>query len=576
MRSVYLLGILLFSSLPVFSSEYLEQLRLVDSIRLSDHKRAEAELSSIPVSALEQSEALYYRYLQGLILTVDTELSTIIARFEMLLLEVRDPDLRIRILGSLINLLGVHRNWTNGLQRVEELLALLQEYPESPFKPDAYLNLAHFHLNLGQPETALHFAERALSIEVLLPRIRCGLHLTIISSKSKLKLNSLSLTEFSEAHEVCTEANQSYTIVNINIWKAKWLLQQSRFEEAQTVLTTTLMLAKTFPANGQLIELYSLFSIVKLINQDLEKAQLYADKALALEFKEDFPLPLIDIYDVLRQIAEQKEQYELAYEYLMARQELEKNIYERQLADEIAIQQARFDIDAKQSEIEFLDKQNELLKAESMLVNERLESSLLALGMVSILLSSLLFWSYRSRKVQAKLKQYAQTDALTKIANRGYFTDCLQEKLTRAQKKGSLVGLILLDLDHFKHINDTYGHQVGDFALVEAAKAIKNSVGSDAIVGRLGGEEFGALITGKPKNEILSSAERCRVAIEAIQSTMTEYQFKLTVSAGVSYTSQTGYTLESLYSAADLALYQSKHYGRNRVYEYSSTMANSH
>ena len=100
-------------------------------------------------------------------------------------------------------------------------------------------------------------------------------------------------------------------------------------------------------------------------------------------------------------------------------------MYERQLADEIAIQQARFDIDAKQSEIELLDKQNDLLKAESMLINERLENSLLALALVSILLSSLLFWSYRSRKVQSKLKMFAQTDALTQIANRGHFTDCL-------------------------------------------------------------------------------------------------------------------------------------------------------
>ena len=247
-------------------------------------------------------------------------------------------------------------------------------------------------------------------------------------------------------------------------------------------------------------------------------------------------------------------------------------MYEQQLADEIAIQQARFDIDAKQNEIELLDKQNELLKAESMLINERLENSLLALALVSILLSSLLFWSYRSRKVQSKLKMFAQTDALTQIANRGYFTDCLTEKLTQAQKNGSLVGLILLDLDHFKNINDTYGHQVGDWALIQTAKAIKESVGDDAIVGRLGGEEFGAVITGKPEREVIHIAERCRVAIENIQSAMSEYQFKLTVSAGVSNSSQAGYKLENLYAAADLALYQSKHYGRNRVYEYSSTM----
>ena len=554
------------------SSEHIDKLRHIDNVRLSDHQTAKAELASIPMASLDSDEVHYYRYLQCLILTVDSELTDIIARYDSLLEEPVQPELRIRVLGSLINLLGVKRDWKNGLQRVEELLALLQEIQDSTYKPDAYLNLAHFHLNIGQPETALHFAERAFSSETLMPRIRCGLHLVVISTKSKLQLDNLDLAEFSEADRVCNNANQNYTIVNINIWKAKWLLQQNRLDEAQTVLTTTLMKAESFPTSGQLIEIYSLFAMVYWANEEYDNARVHADKVMAVEFKEDFPQPLIDTYDIKRQLAERNGNYQQAYQCLTIRQQLEQNMYEQQLADEIAIQQARFDIDAKQNEIELLDKQNELLKAESMLINERLENSLLALALVSILLSSLLFWSYRSRKVQSKLKMFAQTDALTQIANRGYFTDCLTEKLTQAQKNGSLVGLILLDLDHFKNINDTYGHQVGDWALIQTAKAIKESVGDDAIVGRLGGEEFGAVITGKPEREVIHIAERCRVAIENIQSAMSEYQFKLTVSAGVSNSSQAGYKLENLYAAADLALYQSKHYGRNRVYEYSSTM----
>ncbi len=554
------------------SSEHIDKLRHIDNVRLSDHQTAKAELASIPMASLDSDEVHYYRYLQCLILTVDSELTDIIARYDSLLEEPVQPELRIRVLGSLINLLGVKRDWKNGLQRVEELLALLQEIQDSTYKPDAYLNLAHFHLNIGQPETALHFAERAFSSETLMPRIRCGLHLVVISTKAKLQLDNLDLAEFSEADRVCNNANQNYTIVNINIWKAKWLLQQNRLDEAQTVLTTTLMKAESFPTSGQLIEIYSLFAMVYWANEEYDNARVHADKVMAVEFKEDFPQPLIDTYDIKRQLAERNGNYQQAYQCLTIRQQLEQNMYEQQLADEIAIQQARFDIDAKQNEIELLDKQNELLKAESMLINERLENSLLALALVSILLSSLLFWSYRSRKVQSKLKMFAQTDALTQIANRGYFTDCLTEKLTQAQKNGSLVGLILLDLDHFKNINDTYGHQVGDWALIQTAKAIKESVGDDAIVGRLGGEEFGAVITGKPEREVIHIAERCRVAIENIQSAMSEYQFKLTVSAGVSNSSQAGYKLENLYAAADLALYQSKHYGRNRVYEYSSTM----
>lgn len=572
MRRFIWFGFLLCACCPAFGSQYFEDLREVDQIRLSEPEQARALLNAIPIAALDADEVQYYSYLKALVETFELELSDIISRYDRLLLETTEPNLRIRILGSLINLLGVRRDWKSGLQRIEELLALIQEYPESAYRPDAYLNLAHFHLNIRQPETALHFAERVFSSKVLIPRIKCGTYLVIVASKVKLQLDDLSLAEFSEAETQCAHAGQQYSIVNLNILKVKWLIQQQRLPEAQTVLTTTLMKAEKFQADGQLIEIYYLFAFVSFTGQDFESAKVYAEKALQIEFRDDFPQPLIDTYDVLRQLAERAGQFELAYDYLITRQQLEKNLFEQQLADEIAIQQARFDIDAKQSEIELLDKQNELLKAESMLVNERLENSLLALALVSILLSSLLFWSYRSRKIQAKLKMYAHTDALTQIANRGYFTECLTDKLSQAQKSGGLLGLILLDLDQFKNINDTYGHQVGDWALVQTAKAIVQSVGPDAIVGRLGGEEFGAIILGKQSGEILRIAERCRVAIENIQSTMTEYQFKLTVSAGVSNSAQAGYKLENLYAAADLALYQSKHYGRNRVYEYSSTM----
>ncbi len=572
MRSLLLISIIWCACFPAFSSDYIDDLRTVDSIRLVDYEKAKSKLASIPIVSLEQDELYYYRYLEALILTMDSELPEVIARYEALLDEPVQPELRIRILGSMVNLQGVIRDWKSGLQRVEELLALIQKYPESPYKPDAYLNLAHFHLNIRQPETALHFAERVFLSGVLIPRIKCGTYLVVVASKVKLKLDGLNLGEFSEAEAQCTSAGQQYSIVNLSILKAKWLIQQQRYPEAQTVLTTTLMQAEKFSADGQLIEIYYLFASVYLTGKDYENAKLYAEKALQVELRNGFPQPLLDTYDVLRQLAEREKQYKLAYQYLTTRQQLEQNLFQQKLADEIAIQQARFDIDAKQSEIELLDKQNELLKAESMLINERLENSLLALALVSILLSSLLFWSYRSRKVQSKLKMFAQTDALTQIANRGHFTDCLTEKLTQAQKNGSLVGLILLDLDHFKNINDTYGHQVGDWALIQTAKAIKESVGDDAIVGRLGGEEFGAVITGKPEREVIHIAERCRGAIENIQSSMSEYQFKLTVSAGVSNSSQAGYKLENLYAAADLALYQSKHYGRNRVYEYSSTL----
>lgn len=113
MRRFIWFGFLLCVSWPVLSSEHIDKLRHIDNVRLSDHQTAKAELANIPVTSLESDELHYYRYLEGLVLTLvdGNELTDIIARYDSLLEEPVQPELRIRVLGSLINLLGVKRDW---------------------------------------------------------------------------------------------------------------------------------------------------------------------------------------------------------------------------------------------------------------------------------------------------------------------------------------------------------------------------------------------------------------------------------------------------------------------------------
>ena len=114
---------------------------------------------------------------------------------------------------------------------------------------------------------------------------------------------------------------------------------------------------------------------------------------------------------------------------------------------------------------------------------------------------------------------------------------------------------------------------MGDWALTQVASTISRCVGQHGIVGRLGGEEFGIALTVTDSGVGMRIAEECRKAIDNIDTSQSGYNFKLTVSAGVGCSSHAGYKLDNLYAAADLALYQSKHYGRNRVYEYSANMS---
>ena len=573
-RSCVLFAVLaIWTHFAFGQSNYGFELADIDQGRLASPEQSRNRLSAIPINALSAEEREYYQYLNAYFLTFDGDLDAVIAEYSALLEVSQSPDIRIRTFSSLINLLGAKKQWQEGFYRVEELLALLQNHPDSTYRPAAYIALALLYKQINQPETAQHFAERALSIKNIDLFHKCLAMEVKLVSVLNLDIEQLSLSDFTDADVVCNAANLDYELINIALWKIKWLKQQARYQEALNVLQLTLFQAEQFRQDSQLIEIYNQFATLHVALKQYEEAQQYAEMALSLDNIDSFVGAKITMFDVLRQLAEVKQDFEQAYYYLNEKLSLEKTMFETKLANEMAIQKAWFEVDAKQNQIELLDKQNDLLKTESQLTTEQLENSLLALSLVSLLLATLLFWSYRSRKVQAKLRYYAHTDGLTRIYNRGFFTDSAENLLSQAQKNNNAVSLILLDLDHFKNINDSFGHQVGDWALTQVASTISRCVGQHGIVGRLGGEEFGIALTVNDSSVGMRIAEECRQAIDNIDTSQSGYNFKLTVSAGVGCSSHAGYKLDNLYAAADLALYQSKHYGRNRVYEYSATMS---
>ena len=579
MQRITLMSLLLVMLLNAWSfsghcqTNYTFELSEIDHARLSTPVESRLRLAAIPVEGLSSDQREYYQYLDAYFLTFDGDLDAVINRYNELLGVTQNADIRIRTIGSLINLLGAKKQWEEGFHRVEELLALLQQNPESKYRPGAFVSLALLYRQINQPETALHFSERVLSMPDADLLNRCLAASVKISASIQLNLDIVTLAEFTDAEAVCSEAKLDYELINIEVWKVKWLKQQNRFQEALNVLQFTLIQAEQFRQDSQLVEIYNHFATLHVALKQYDEAQQYAEMALSLDNIDSFVGAKITMFDVLRQLAEVKQDFNQAYYYLNEKLALEKSMFESKLANEMAIQKAWFEVDAKQSQIELLDKQNDLLKTESQLTTEQLENSLLALSLVSLLLATLLFWSFRSRKVQAKLRYYAHTDGLTKIANRGFFTESVESLLSQAQKNNNAVSLILLDLDHFKNINDTYGHQVGDWALIQVAATIRDSVTENAILGRLGGEEFGVALMVQDSSVGLRIAEECRQAIDNIDTNKSGYNFKLTVSAGVGCSSHAGYKLDNLYAAADLALYQSKQYGRNRVYEYSASMA---
>lgn len=171
------------------------------------------------------------------------------------------------------------------------------------------------------------------------------------------------------------------------------------------------------------------------------------------------------------------------------------------------------------------------------------------------------------RVLRMELQRQASVDELTGISNRRYFLACAEKEMQRCARHGNTVSFLMLDIDHFKLVNDTFGHAIGDLALQTVVKTCAKLLRISDSIGRLGGEEFALLLVETNISQAEIAAERLRQEIESL-SLLTEsgQPVLLRVSIGVTERHQHSDTLSTIMVRADQALYQAKKSGRNRVH----------
>lgn len=172
-------------------------------------------------------------------------------------------------------------------------------------------------------------------------------------------------------------------------------------------------------------------------------------------------------------------------------------------------------------------------------------------------------------EVNNQLKKLSRTDGLTQLNNRSFWEESLNNEFNRAIRTKEKVSLIMFDIDHFKNVNDTYGHQAGDEVIRQTAKCLLETVRGTDIAGRYGGEEFGVILIDTPAKDGFIIAERLRERIEALVVKFEDLEIKFTISIGLADFNDSFDDHVAWLGASDKALYYCKDNGRNQVRIYT-------
>ncbi|MVW73759.1 GGDEF domain-containing protein [Pseudomonas xionganensis] len=174
---------------------------------------------------------------------------------------------------------------------------------------------------------------------------------------------------------------------------------------------------------------------------------------------------------------------------------------------------------------------------------------------------------YETRRAAAhqQLQRMARTDALTGVASRGSFQQSLEQSLRESERNQSKLVLVLLDVDHFKAVNDQYGHDAGDQALRHICNSLSKRLRATDTLGRLGGEEFGLLLRNTDRTGAEPLVEALRLQINSTPLAYGEHSIPLSVTLGLAEWPLDGRSLEQLYRTADRRLYRGKEQGRDQL-----------
>lgn len=543
-------------------------LQQADALRTSDpaqFRRILADLDQLSDGATpEQRIHLRLLHTYRSILSGDSEAA--IRELKEIMSETSSPRLRFRAGAMLANTYAIIRQFEKGLKVLDVILPLSKEVLDAESRHHGLLAAGILYNQVGEFGLGQHYAEQVLG-DSPSGRSQC--------IAGDLKLESLQglgrMPDESSIQSVIAQCGMLDEPILIGF--AWTYLARKRYAEGK-VAEAIAILVRYLPevektAYPRLIgEYHSMLAEYRMALGDLGAAERHAEGAIAQSAAIASSQPLVIAYRTLYEIAERRGDPVLALRHYRQYAEADKAYFNDVKSREMAYQVVRHQSLQQAQQIALLNQQNELLQLQQRVQQQSAQNSRLVMTMLLLLLATISLWAYKTRRLQKSLRRMAETDALTGVCNRHHFTRQSEQLLAQSARSGEEVALVMFDLDHFKSINDRYGHGVGDWVLRKVVETCRPSCRQVDFLGRIGGEEFAVLMTGYDLRTARRMADDCRVRIAGIDTAESGYVFKVSASFGVTTSRLSGHDLTRLLSHADKMLYRAKRGGRNRVYVY--------
>jgi len=507
-------------------------------------------------------------YLQAYRLAFAGRYEEAIGRLKELNVSSPVADIRFRSGALLVNIYAKTRRFTEGLRQLGDTLVHIEKISDPELRVHALTEAAYIHNEVGQYRLGMHYAERILESEPV-ARTRCFAEYLRFDAMLNLGILPASDAPLAAAIDDCASIGETI-LANSNrtTLARKWVGERKR-EAAIALLRKHLPEVEAARYPYLAVQFKALLAELMFERGDMGAAETFASETVALSGSVGNTYSLVNAYQTLYRIAERRHDDETALVYYRRYAEADKAFLNEVKARELAYQIVRQETLEKSQQIQRLDSQNQLLLLQRKLETQAGQNTRLVVILLVMLLMSSIYWAYRTKRTQMLFKRLAETDALTGVCNRNHFTVLGERKLAQCARAGQEASLVMFDLDHFKEINDRYGHAAGDRVLRQVAEIGRDISRRIDAVGRLGGEEFAFLITDCDLAEATRLAEAYREQIIRIETTE---GFQVTASFGVASSALVGYQLEQLMSCTDKMLYRSKHEGRNRVSVFDSRM----